>query len=255
MREIVSFEDFKELDSLDSQLSALNEINKPWRFINPNCKSIPRPLTTVYTSERGFSEYFVISLDSKSILKSLWANEKIANAMKGFIGESEEEILEKLNKEIKKIKKFLDFEIMIGINVHNTLELLNGEEMTPNDMLSYLLVLVDKYKICYIENPLSDRKLCAEFLSCVKQMSLVVNDTYNGNINNAYILELENLFEMRKNVETLKSLRITPLIKYVDKLSLQLCCGFGVNIFKYDSLNVLVISQQLERLITEIKGG
>src|SRR3989338_6740750 len=226
MKEIVSFEDFKELDSLDSQLSALNEINKPWRFINPNCKSIPRPLTTVYTSERGFSEYFVISLDSKSILKSLWANEKIANAMKGFIGESEEEILEKLNKEIKKVKKFLDFEIMIGINVHNTLELLNGEEMTPNDMLSYLLVLVDKYKICYI-----------------------------GNINNDYILELENLFEMRKNVETLKSLRITPLIKYVDKLSLQLCCGFGVNIFKYDSLNVLVISQQLERLITEINGG
>ena len=163
--------------------------------------------------------------------------------------------LSKLNKEIKKVKKFLDFEIMIGINVHNTLELLNGEKMTPNDMLSYLLVLVDKYKICYIENPLSDRKLCAEFLSCVKQMSLVVNDTYNGNINNAYILELENLFEMRKNVETLKSLRITPLIKHVDKLSLQLCCGFGVNIFKYDSLNVLVISQQLERLITEINGG
>ncbi len=223
-----------------------------WKELNPENKSIPRPLTVVYKPEKGFCEYLVFSLDSKSILKSLWANRKIVKAMKGFKVNSEKEILEKIQTEINNLKKFIDFDIKIGINVDKSLELFSGK-LTGEEMFSYLVGLVDAYNISYIESPFKSKKLTAKFVDAVKHTCLVENNSLNGDLNNSYLLGIKSVEKLKKEVETLKGLRITPIMKYENKDSVQLCCGLGIFILKHDGSDSEVLLQQLEQIMAEIK--
>lgn len=251
--EINTFDDLENITEFQVQLAVLNIIPRSFNLLGN--KSFPRLLTVVYKSDKGFSEYLVVSLNSKSILKSLWANQKIAAAMEDFQAQSELEVLEKLNDEIEKVQKYLDFEIRIGININYNLELKSGKILSEEEMLSYLLGLIETYNLCYIEKPFKNNLLNIKFLDAVKHMALVVNNSYNGDLNNACILETKSLKEMKNDVEELKKLKINPILKYENSVFVNLSCLFSIFILKHDSSESEFILQRLERIMNEMKQG
>ena len=66
--EINSLEDFEKIKDGELknliQLAFFDSVESPWKFINQDNKQLPRPLSVVYTKEKGFREFSLLSLSA-----------------------------------------------------------------------------------------------------------------------------------------------------------------------------------------------
>lgn len=260
--EINSFEDFEKIDEKIKnyiELAFLDSIERPWKFINKNSKQLPRPLSIVYKKEKGFSEFLLLSLDAKSILKSLWINKKISEKLK-FDEDDDETILIKIQDEIDKLKNLVDFDVRIGINVNGDgiykdgKYIYSNKSMDASEHYEFLVYLIDKYNLVYVENPFmaEDRESFGKFMKQTKHITLICGNTNNGLVNNTFLIK--NKINIKNKVQEMKDLRINPIMNCDSVLDLHLAVGFFVPILKHNILNSNIYDEY-QRIESEIKEG
>ena len=160
-----------------------------WYFINPNAKSLPRPLGNCIGGGKHvnkenapeFQEFLLISLDARSFDRAANANATIhkmlKKKLKKFLTKPKltdegawcpelktEEILDILQETIKeyKEKSKVDFDVRIGIDVAANSFFKNGKyfykdkTLSRNEHISYLIDLAKKYKLTYLEDPVEE---------------------------------------------------------------------------------------------------
>lgn len=260
--EINFFEDFTKIDEKVRdyiQFAFLDSIERPWKFINKDSKQLPRPLSVIYRKEKGFSEFLLLSLDAKSILKSLWINKKISEKLK-FDEDDDETILIKIQNEIDKVKNLVDFDVRIGINVNGDGIYKDGKYIYSNKIMDagehydFLVYLTDKYNLVYVENPFmsEDKESYGKFMKQTKHTTLVCGNTNNGLVNNSILIK--DMTNIKNKVQEMKELKINPIINGDSLLDLHLAVSFLVPILKHNILNSNIYDEY-QRIESEIKEG
>ncbi len=258
--EINSFEDFKKIDTKVRdyiELAFLDSIERPWKFINKDAKQLPRPLSVVYKKEKGFSEFLLLALDAKSILKSLWINKKINEKLK-FDEEDDETILMKIQDEIDKIKNLVDFNVRIGINVNGDAIYKDGKYVYSNKVMNadehydFLVYLTESYNLVYVEDPFTseDRESFGKFMKQVQNVTLVCGKTNNGLVNNTFLIK--NKINIENKVKEIKELKIHPIMNCDSILDLHFAVAFLIPILKHNIIDSN-IHDEYQRIESEIK--
>lgn len=172
--------------------------NKGWKFLNPKSKQIPRPLGNcigggkhVRKVSPDFQEFLLISFNAKSFLDAVKANQKIydlaSKEIKLWDSKFDDEItsegawapnltnievLNILDKLTKEVSKEVGFEVRIGIDVAADSFYKDGyynyknfdikekqKKLSKKDHIDFLVKLVNKYRIAYLEDPLQENDL------------------------------------------------------------------------------------------------
>lgn len=185
-------------------LQALSK-GKIWKFMNPGTKGLPRPLGncigggkhTESNFKNEFQEYLLLSLDAKSFTKAAKANLDIYNILRNNFRHSKltdegalalnlsiEEILDALKKLVDEYNAKNDIKVRIGIDIAAD-SLFDGRDyvyrnkkLTRQQQINYIVNLMDKYDLCYIEDPLEENDFTgfADITRQVKKSCLVCGD-------------------------------------------------------------------------------
>ena len=197
-----------------AMLKAISD--KPWHFLNKRAKQVPRPLGKVIGGGKhsdklvDFQEFLVCSLDANSFKDAVNANLQVYNKVHevlrlkyaNFKDErdyeggwtldlSTEEILDLLKDVTDQVSSELGFKIRIGVDIAAS-SFYNGElyvyknhsrdehyrRLTQDGQIDYILSLIEKYDLFYIEDPLheEDFKGFARLTSLAGKRCLIVGD-------------------------------------------------------------------------------
>ncbi len=194
--EIKKFDNTEDLEIIGSNtlialeyaiLKAISK-NNVWKFLNPDIKQVPRPLTNLITSN-DFKEFLSISLNSRNFIKAADINSAISSVLKrelknldkDFTGNqingawfsnlSIQQILDLVKDVTGEASKQIPFTINMGINVNasnlfdynkNKYEYKNfsvGEKersLSREEQIKFISYLIEKYNLNYIEDPLHE---------------------------------------------------------------------------------------------------
>jgi len=176
-----------------------------WKLLNPGTKKLPRPLGncigggkhTDSNLKNEFQEYLLLSLDAKSFSESAKANLYIYNTIKSNFNHAKltdegalalslsiEEILDMLTKLVKEYNEKNDINVRIGIDIAAG-SFFDGEnyiykdkKLTRQQQIHYIINLIDKYNLCYVEDPLEENDFSgfSEITRQVRRNCLVCGD-------------------------------------------------------------------------------
>lgn len=163
-----------------------------WEFLNPNPKIIPMPLGNcigggkhvsqdkktnfqeflLLPQTKNFSDAYMINLESYKNAKKMISEKDLEwegnltdeKAIATTLGD--EEVLEIIKELSEKIRK--DFKINIGIGIDMAASSLwngthyayenseNNKKLTPDEQIAYVLELIEKHNLFYVEDPLEE---------------------------------------------------------------------------------------------------
>ncbi len=126
----------------------LKAINREIPLYKELTKQVPRPITII--AENDQHKIGLLSLNAKSIVKAVWANEQIHKSInpklltfkKELINEDTETVLNNIKKAQEKLKLHIDFKVQPV--------LICKEELKEE--------LIEKHGICYVENAAKTKK-------------------------------------------------------------------------------------------------
>jgi len=250
------------------QLAALNALGNPWEIINPNSKKVPRPIgiciagnkTSLARNPPDFEEFLIFSLNCHDIDQAIYANQRVYNLMRKYIRKYDKnfnyeigfnggwatnlsnlEIINLLSKITKYVSSETDFDVDIGINL-NADNLFDGKKynyknyskeekqksFSKKEQIDFVLELIKKHNIKYIENPLEseDFKGYGELLKKEKNCFIVGNNLISTNISklekaikekaiNSVIIkpnQISSLIQLKEFIELAKKNNIFPII-------------------------------------------
>ncbi|MFA5176016.1 MAG: enolase C-terminal domain-like protein [Candidatus Nanoarchaeia archaeon] len=180
-----------------------------WSYLNPGTEKLPRPLGNIIgggahvkkTNAPEIQEFLLLSLNCKSFTKAAYANYKIHKLVKKQIKKylsrpkmtdegawspelTIEQILDILTKVVSDYNKTIDFEIRIGLDVaagsfYDGKEYVyRNKKLTRKEQIKYMIDLIEKYNLCYVEDPLeeNDFKGFAEITKKVRKTCLICGD-------------------------------------------------------------------------------
>ena len=284
------------------EFAMLNCFKQPWKFLNPEAKNLPRPLGNVIGGgahiKEGidYQEFLLLSLNAKSVKDAVRANNEIYNSVRKRFGLffnrrndegawapkdlNETDILDILSGEARKFSKKNGFDVKIGIDVaanhlFNGNYRYKGKELTREEHIEYVIDLVERYNLIYIEDPVeeNDAKGFKEITNKVKHRCLVSGDDfiatnpsllkkYKDSLNAVIVKpnQIGSLVKMKEVIDFALKSKITPVISHrsgetMDASIVHLSVGFNVPIIKCGiygkereaKLNIL------EKIETEIK--
>lgn len=218
------FEDFKKLEKIihkhDNtkdlskiggnliialEFAMLNCFKKPWKFINPKAKQVPRPLGNVIgggahvKDGTDIQEFLLTSFNAKDFSKAVEANNLIHKQVRKKLGfffskktdegawapdMTELEILNILTQLTRDISKKTNIDIKIGLDVaassiyKNNKYIYKNKELTREEQIDFIIQLVETYHLIYVEDPLeeNDFKGFNELTNKLKQRCFICGD-------------------------------------------------------------------------------
>jgi len=257
-----------------------------WKVIDINSKDAPRPLGKCLgggahvniEKKCDIQEFLIMSLNALSLKEAIDANERVYNLVKKelnnrkikFIRDDEggwapsgltnEEVLDLLIEVVKKVSDEFSFSINIGLDMAATQFYKNGKynyknkKLSRNEQIGYVVDLIDKYNLCYVEDPLEENDFegFKEILDDVKEKCLVVGDdlictnlkllkkAIDKKCINGVIIkpnQIGSLIEVKKVIELAKKNNINCIISHrsgetTDTSISHLAVGFRIPIFK-----------------------
>lgn len=247
--EISSIDDFFKIKNEFVESLVFSSLKEPWRFLNSETKTLPRPLNIVYSKSNGIKEFLVMSFDSKNVIKAWLANKEVAKRLKKKINETfnDEEILVVLQDVIEKVSKEFEFSLRIGINVCAS-RLYKNEEyvypdrtLDPEEQYEYITSLIDRFNLCYIEEPFlkNDKKSYNRLVEAAKHLAFICPG-------NGILFESLAISDLNKKIDS------TKILVYKKPLSVHLAVGFGINILKVN-LNQEDCLNELDSVINQMK--
>ena len=286
-------------------LQALSK-GKIWKFINPKTKTLPRPLGNCIGGgkhvdsnfKNEFQEYLLLSLDANSFSKAAKANLDIYDMLRNNFKHSKltdegalamnlstEEILEALKKLVDDYNTKNDFKVRIGIDVaadsffDGKNYVYRDKKLTRQQQINYIVNLVDKYDLCYMEDPLEESDFAgfAEITRQVKNKCLICGDDLIAT--NTELLkkaiekhsitavivkpnQIGSLVKTREIIKLAKENKIYPVISHrsgetLDATISQLAVAFNIPVIKcgiYGKEREIKINE-LIKIEKELKGN
>ena len=279
---------------------------KIWKFINPKTKTLPRPLGNCIGGgkhvdsnfKNEFQEYLLLSLDANSFSKAAKANLDIYDMLRNNFKHSKltdegalamnlstEEILEALKKLVDDYNTKNDFKVRIGIDVaadsffDGKNYVYRDKKLTRQQQINYIVNLVDKYDLCYMEDPLEESDFAgfAEITRQVKNKCLICGDDLIAT--NTELLkkaiekhsitavivkpnQIGSLVKTREIIKLAKENKIYPVISHrsgetLDATISQLAVAFNIPVIKcgiYGKEREIKINE-LIKIEKELKGN
>ncbi|MEM2955994.1 MAG: enolase C-terminal domain-like protein [Candidatus Pacearchaeota archaeon] len=244
---------------------ALSEKDELWHFLNPKSKILPTPIgncigggSHIKSENKTDIQEFLFIPKTKHFYDAYFINLKAYREAKRLILERDklwkgeltderaiastletEKILEIMLEVSEKIKETFNIRLDIGIDIAAS-TLFNGKkyiynnpksEKTIEEQISFILNLIKKYNLFYIEDPLyeEDFENFAKLTSKIKSKTLIVADDLTCTnserlqkaiekkaINATIIKPNQNgsLFETKKFVDVAKKNNITTIISH-----------------------------------------
>jgi len=181
MKELGKFKSYVELENALLSCSPL-----PYLLLNQTAHSIPRAMTLVAKKTSGIVGFYVLSLNVSDFKKGVDANVQILNLLnqklkkfRGLFDTSldialpDEIVLSLLKECVDEVNVHLDFKAQIGIDCDSSF----------NDV-NELVSLVEKFDICYVEDPFFDLLDCKEFTAKARYKCLVCSELNRENYDN-----------------------------------------------------------------------
>jgi len=198
-------------------LKALSK-GKVWQFLDSKAKQVPRPLGNCIGGGKhikgkaacDFQEFLLFSLDAPRVNSAILANTELYEFMGKKLNSWDEtfhkeitdegawspnlsnlEILDALFNAVEKINARIDFKVSIGIDVaassffdgkHYVYKNFSRDEkekkLTKKEHLALLEMIVKKYKVAYLEDPVEENDFdgFAQLTKKVGKMCLIVGD-------------------------------------------------------------------------------
>ena len=245
--EVCNVSDFKKFDNVVVEKAFLNSLKSPWKFFDNSSRTLPRPLGVVYSKSYNFKEFLVLSFDSKSVIKSWLANKEIAEKVSSKINSSfnDEEILVVLSEVVEKVSKRLGFTFRLGVNVgasrlyKDKEYVYSDRELDVNEHYEYLKGLIERFNLCYVEDPFikSDKKTYKKFVNEMKSLAFVCPG-------NGVLLKEDNVNSLNVKFNG------TKILEYKNRMSVHLAVGLGINVLKCSVDDSL---KEYEKIMSEMK--
>jgi len=284
-----------------------------WKFLNPHPKQIPRPVGNCIGGGKhikkkvgDFQEYLLLSLDARNFDNAINVNyeiyedikKELKNKDKSFDYEmtsegawapnlSVDEILDILNNSIHKIET--NFKIQVGVDVaaqsffkggfywyRNFSRKEKEKKLSRNDQIKFVIDLVNKYDVCYLEDPLEDydSKGYEEIRKKIGHKCLVVGDDLiatnpdilKNNLKsiNAVIVkpnQIGSLLKVKELISLAKKNNIVCIMSHrsgetTDTIISHLAVGFDCELIKAGIYGKerIVKYNELKKIEKEIKG-
>lgn len=169
-------------------LKALSN-NKVWKFLNPNADTVPMPLGNVIgggahvkLAKKADIQEFLLLPKTEHAKDAIFANSyihKIIGQKLGIKKRTDEgawapqldtvSILDLIQETVEKVESNLGFKIGIGLDMASS-ELWGGKKykyqnfskktqkinLTPGEQIEFVNVLIKKYKLAYVEDPMEE---------------------------------------------------------------------------------------------------
>lgn len=247
--EINSIEDFSKIKNEFFESLILGLINVPWRFLNSNVKSLPRPLNVVYSKSQNIKEFLVMSFDTNNVIKAWLANQEVKKRLNKRVNEnySDEEILIVLQDIVEKVSKEFGFTLRMGVNIsasrlYKDFEYVYSDRvLNSEEQYDYVTNLIDRFNLCYVEEPFlrKDNKNYKRLVEAAKHLAFICPG--NGLVSETLALS-----------ELIKKLDVTKILVYKNRLSVHIAVGLGINIIKI-GLNNEDCVIELDSIIHQMK--
>ena len=301
---IKKYDDTKNLEKIGGNLivafefALLQTLTKGsiWKFLRPEAKGVPRPLGNCIGGgahvkdniKNEFQEYLLLSLDAKSFTEAAKANLDIYNILrKKFKSELTdegalalklpiEEVLDVLKKVTDEYYEENSIKVRIGIDIaadsffDGKHYIYRNKKLTRDQQIKYIIDLVKKYDLCYIEDPLeeNDFKGFAEITKQVKKNCIICGDDLiatNSELLKKAIKEksltavivkpnqIGSLMKTKEIIDLAKENNIYPIISHrsgetKDATIAQLAVAFNVPVIKCG-----IYGKEREAKIEELK--
>ncbi|HLC58389.1 MAG TPA: hypothetical protein VJI68_00860 [Candidatus Nanoarchaeia archaeon] len=275
-----SFQDFIKLKNnlkwLDEERyyslekALFNSLTSPWKFFNPGVKQVPRPMSVLISKSIGISEFILFSLNAKSFDAAISANRDVIDLLnkklKNLDSMKEEDILILIKECIDEEHNLIDFELRIGVKFNNFKDpdyVYNDRKLNTEEQLKFVSKLIDKYSVCYVENPFVEsdldhyKKLKSEFgKKCLISLNSIIGE-YGKAIDkkaiNTAVVDCKDISDFNSNISFLsdKEMNIVAISEtsYVDMI-----VGLGVPLIKLNrDKNSEEVIKRLHKIYEEIK--
>lgn len=235
-----------------------------WSYINAGRRSLPRVMSVCLEKTNGFSQYMLLSLDTKEIVSAVLFNEKIKKVVEkgvktGFFMKKdirEEmldiEIFQLIDNTINSLSNIIDFNVKLGINFNATnifdgdFYCYNDSKFNPVEHLDNVVSFIDKFDVCYVENVFveKDFELYSQLGGRVRDRCLV-----NSKEGNCYLLKSKVFFSQDELLD-LKNKYINLIVDVEDvNFDINFAVGFGIPIIKVRE-NVLDVLERIKKQMT-----
>ncbi len=255
--------------------------HKVWKFINKDAKQIPRPLGNCIgggahiksENKPEFQEFLLLSLNAFNFIEAVDANYKIWEKVGKLLNKpkktdegawspelSNEKILDALTLITKEVSQEFGFDVRIGLDVaaSNFFDgknyIYKNKKLNPQQQIDYILQLVNKYNLVYIEDPLeeNDFKGFAKLTKALSHKCLVCGDDLictnperlkqaikNKSISATIVKpnQIGSIIKTKEVIDLAKKSNIIPIISHrsgetKDTTISQLAVGFNIPIIK-----------------------
>ncbi|MDD5650117.1 MAG: hypothetical protein PHF86_06845 [Candidatus Nanoarchaeia archaeon] len=277
-------------------LQALSKGNI-WNYLRPEAKGLPRPLGNCIGGGKHvelqnkceFQEFLLLSLEAKSFSEAVKANQEIYKILRNQFKKvnltdegalalelSIEEILDLLTKITNDYYEKNKIRVRIGIDIaadsffDGKYYIYRNKKLTRDQQIKYIISLVDKYDLCYIEDPLeeNDFKGFKTITRQVKKNCLVCGDDLIATnpkllkkaIDNESITavivkpnQIGSLIKTKEVITLAKENKIYPIISHrsgetMDRIISQLAVAFNCPVIKCG-----IFGKEREAKIEELK--
>lgn len=178
-----------------------------WKFLNPLTDKLPRPLGNCIGGgkhiENGtdFQEFLLMSVNAPSFTSTALANRTIFKLLKKPLKKfllkrrltdegawapnlNTEQILDILTSVVEEYNKHSEFRVNIGIDVaasslwDGKYYIYKDKKLTKKEQIKYIIYLVEKYKLVYMEDPLEETDFSgfAELTKKLKHKCIICGD-------------------------------------------------------------------------------
>ncbi|HLD10763.1 MAG TPA: hypothetical protein VJB89_01665 [Candidatus Nanoarchaeia archaeon] len=236
-----------------------------WSFINASRRTLPRVMSVCLEKQKGFSQYMLLSLDTKNIVSAVLFNERVKkilekNVKTGFFFKKDIrenmldiDILDLFVSSVKSVSNIIDFTVEIGVNFNSSaindgeFYCYNNQRFNVTQHMENIFYYINKYDICYVENVFVEKDFIyyKEFCERVKNKCLVCSSFET----NCYLLR-STVFFTEAELLDLKKKYINLVVDVFDvDFDINFAVGFGVPIIKVRE-NVLNVLERIKKQMT-----
>ncbi len=230
------------------EMALVNHIKNFWRFFNPGAVQVPRPMSIVFRKDIGIKEFVVFSLNAKNFEGALNANRSISDYLAKKIKDQEEmkeeNILMLIKEAIDREHELADFELRIGVVFNNYS---NGKynytkgSLDNNKQFDFVSKLIEKYDVCYVENPFREddldsyKKLLDKYskkcLVCINSKINEYTESVKKKAVNIVFAKFEDVPSFKAELDFFKDNKIHTVVEGVRDI-MDIVVGLGIPLVK-----------------------
>lgn len=224
---------YKELES-----AILSCAQVPFLLLDSNARQIPRPMSLILKKHSGVIGFYAVSYSVDDFEKGLNANNKVIKLVEGRLRKyktlnlPDELILDVIKECVDEVNIHIGFKVQIGIDCDSCL-----------GSVDELVSLVEKYDLCYVEDPFPDLLSCKGATKRVKHRAFVCSSLDRENhekflrsgIYSCVLVSSESVKELAARIAFFRKSSVGLVC---DSGLADVCVGFGIPVLKIGSGDV-----------------